>query len=95
MEALLCTAMLYNSIKETPNYPLGFTTRWNGKTPHQINNRKLLEMLRGLEPGKWKKIYQDGFDARGQRISIYTIFKVLRAKFLMLKLNWVGVIKLE
>jgi filamentous hemagglutinin len=63
--------MLYNSIKETPNYPPGFTTRWNGKTQHQINNHQLLEMLRSLEPGKWKKIYQDGFDAQGLRISIH------------------------
>jgi filamentous hemagglutinin len=63
--------MLYNSIKESPNYPKGFTNRQNGKTQHSINNKALLEKLRGLEPGKWKKIYQDGFDSSGYFISIH------------------------
>lgn len=87
-------ARIYNSIKETPNYPQGFTTRWNGKTQHQISNHQLLEMLRSLEPGKWKKSIKMGLMPRVREF-LYTIFKVLLAKFLMLKLNWVGVINLE
>lgn len=63
--------MLYHSIKEAPNYPQGFTNRQNGKTQHNIHNRALLEMLRNLEPGKWKKIYQDGFDVSGNRMSLH------------------------
>ncbi|RKZ77589.1 MAG: hypothetical protein DRR19_27695 [Candidatus Parabeggiatoa sp. nov. 1] len=63
--------MLYNSIKESPNYPKGFTNRLNGKTQHNIHNKALLEMLRVVAPGKWKKIYQDGFDVSGLPISIH------------------------
>ncbi len=63
--------MLYNTIKESPNYPRGFTKRQNGKTQHNINNKPLLEMLRDIESGKWKKIYQDGFDTSGRLISIH------------------------
>jgi hypothetical protein len=44
--------MLYNSIKESPDYPKGFTQRQNGKTQNKINNQALLEMLRQNEPGK-------------------------------------------
>ncbi len=63
--------MLYNSIKESPVYPKGFTNRQNGKTQHNVNNKALLEMLRGIEPGKWKKIYQDGFNVSGDLISVH------------------------
>lgn len=63
--------MLYNSIKESPNYPKGFVHRQNGKTQHNINNQTLREMLRQMEPSKWKKVYQDGFDRSGNPISIH------------------------
>jgi len=63
--------MFYNSIKKSPIYPKGFTHRQNGKTQHNVNNKALLEKLRQIEVGKWKKVYQDGFDASGNLISIH------------------------
>lgn len=30
--------MLYNSIRESPDYPKGFTQRQNGKTQNKINS---------------------------------------------------------
>jgi len=81
--------MLYNSIRESPDYPRGFSQRQNGKTQNKINNKALFTMLRQLEPGKWKKIYSDGFDECGNRISIHyfqsSSGKVFNVK---VKLGW-------
>jgi hypothetical protein len=30
-----------------------------------------LEQLREIEPGKWTKVYKDGFDASGKKVSIH------------------------
>lgn len=62
---------VYNSIKEAPDYPKGFQEEKNGTTKNQVKNRELLELLRKIEKGTWKKVYKDGYDANGNKISIH------------------------
>ena len=62
---------VYNSIKDSPNYPEGFQPRANGTTSNKVNNQQLLEKLREIESGTWKKVYKDGYDAYGNKISIH------------------------
>ena len=62
---------VYNSIKESPNYPKGFEPRPHGTTNNKVNNQSLLEKLREIESGTWKKVYKDGYDAYGRKISIH------------------------
>lgn len=62
---------VYNSIKESPNYPEGFEPRRNGITRNTVKNKGLLEKLREIESGTWKKVYKDGYDINGNEISIH------------------------
>ena len=62
---------IYNSIKESPNYPEGFQPRKSGTTSNKVNNERLLEKLRKIESGTWKKVYKDGYDVYGNKISIH------------------------
>ena len=62
---------IYNSIKESPNYPEGFVEKQNGTTKNKMDNGTLLENLRKVEKGEWKKVYKDGFDKNGNKISIH------------------------
>ena len=62
---------VYNSIKESPNYPEGFEPRQNGTTRNTVKNKGLLEKLREIESGTWKKVYKDGYDLNGNEISIH------------------------
>ncbi|MBQ2802857.1 MAG: hypothetical protein IJF07_03055, partial [Lachnospiraceae bacterium] len=68
-----CTELkeVFHSIKESPNYPEGFQARVNGTTSNKVNNYQLLEKLREIESGTWKKIYKDGYDTYGNEISIH------------------------
>ena len=61
---------VYNSIKDAPKYPDGFKAVQNGTKKVNINNDVLNE-LRQVESGQWKKVYKDGFDANGNRISVH------------------------
>ena len=61
----------YNSIKDSPKYPEGFQPRKNGTTRNTVKNKGLLEKLREIESGTWKKVYKDGYDAYGNEISIH------------------------
>jgi hypothetical protein len=63
--------VVYNSIKESPNYPRGFRTARNGTTKNTVTNAHLVSDLRGIEPGAWKKVYKDGYDAQGNQVSIH------------------------
>lgn len=60
-----------NSIKNSPNYPEGFKERQNGTTKNNVKNKDLLDELRKIEPGEWNKVYKDGYDASGNKISIH------------------------
>ena len=62
---------IYNSIKDSPKYPEGFQPRKNGTTRNTVKNKGLLEKLREIESGTWKKVYKDGYDAYGNEISIH------------------------
>lgn len=61
----------YNSIKDSPNYPKGFTERQNGTTKNKVKNQELLDELRKIESGEWKKVYKDGYNSNGDKISIH------------------------
>ena len=60
-----------NSIKNSPNYPEGFQPRKNGTTKNTVKNKELLSKLREIESGTWRKIYKDGYDAYGNKVSIH------------------------
>jgi hypothetical protein len=63
---------IYNGIKDAPEYPQGFKPRTgNHTTRNNVNNKELLDELRQIERGDWKKVYKDGYDANGNRISIH------------------------
>ncbi|MGN0403397.1 MAG: hypothetical protein ACI4HQ_14235, partial [Acetatifactor sp.] len=62
---------VYNSIKESPNYPKDFKAVQNGTTKNPVKNKDLIEKLREIEPGNWNKIYKDGYDSMGNEISIH------------------------
>jgi hypothetical protein len=62
---------IYNSIKDAPNYPIDFETVNNGTTQNKITNQDLLDELRKIEKGQWKKVYKDGYDSSGKKISIH------------------------
>ncbi|MCO6509126.1 MAG: VENN motif pre-toxin domain-containing protein [Snodgrassella sp.] len=62
---------IYNSIKDSPQYPQNFKAIQNGTTRNAVKNQALLEQLREIEPGKWTKVYKDGFDASGKKVSIH------------------------
>jgi len=64
-------SQVYNSIRESPKYPQGFQNRQNGVTRNTVNNRQLLEALRKIESGRWHKVYRDGYNAAGDRVSIH------------------------
>ena len=62
---------VYPSIKESPNYPKGFIAARNGTTKNNVNNLELLNNLRQVEAGRWYKVYKDGFDMYGNKVSIH------------------------
>ena len=62
---------VFKSIKDSPNYPSGFQGRLNGTTSNKVNNMELLEQLIMIESGTWKKVYKDGYDELGNKISIH------------------------
>ena len=62
---------LYNGIKNAPKYPVGFKDIPNGQKSVNVNNLSLLSDLRLQEPGKWKKVYRDGYDKAGNKVSIH------------------------
>jgi filamentous hemagglutinin len=62
---------VYNSIKDAPKYPDGFTDVKNGTRKVPMNDPQLLANLKQIEPGEWRKVYRDGYDARGNEISVH------------------------
>ena len=61
----------YNSIKDSPKYPEGFRPRKNGTTRNTVKNKELLDKLREIESGGWKKVYKDGYNKYGDEVSIH------------------------
>ena len=62
---------VYKGVKDAPNYPAGFRPVRNGMTKNPVTNQRLLNELREIEPGNWQKVYNDGFDGAGNRVSIH------------------------
>ena len=62
---------VYNGIKDAPKYPEGFKGRQNGTKTNKVNNKELLDDLKKIESGEWKKVYKDGYDKNGNKISIH------------------------
>ena len=58
-----------NELKEV--YPKEFEAVKNGTTKNTIKNKELLDKLREIESGKWTKVYKDGYDSSGNKISIH------------------------
>ncbi len=63
--------IVYKAIKYAPKYPSGFKAVQNGTKNVNVNNTKLLSELRQIESGTWKKVYKDGYDKNGKKISIH------------------------
>ncbi len=61
----------YNGIKDAPNYPNGFEGRTNGTKTNKVKNKNALSDLRKVESGEWKKVYKDGYDKLGRKVSIH------------------------
>lgn len=36
-----------------------------------MKNEELLDELRDVESGEWNKVYKDGYDANGNKVSIH------------------------
>jgi len=62
--------LVHAGLKNAPEYPAGFTPGRSGTTRNTVNNKKLLEELRGIEPGEWYKVYKDGW-VGNKRVSIH------------------------
>ena len=62
---------VYKGVKHAPQYPSGFRSVRNQTFKDNVNNKKLLPQLREIKPGKWQKIYKNGYDATGSKVSIY------------------------
>lgn len=62
---------VYKSIKYAPKFPTGFKAVQNGTKNNTVNNKELLEELRQIESGTWKKVYKDGYDKNGKKVSIH------------------------
>jgi len=59
------------AVKDAPKYPEGFRDVQNGLRKVKINRHDILDKLRGVENGEWKKVYRDGIDKQGNRVSIH------------------------
>ena len=53
------------------DYPKEFEAVKNGTTKNTIKNKELLDKLREIESGKWTKVYKDGYNSSGNKISIH------------------------
>ena len=62
---------IFNSIKDVPEYPKGFRDVHNGLQKVKIKNTGVLNELRKIEPGERQKVYRDGYDSSGNKISIH------------------------
>jgi hypothetical protein len=62
---------IFKSLKDWGEYPTGFAARQNGTVKNVVNNKELLSELREVESGQWFKVYKDGYDVSGSKISIH------------------------
>jgi filamentous hemagglutinin len=62
---------VYDSIRKAPQFPEGFREKFGGTTKNVVNNKAVLDDLRRIEAGRWTKVYKDGFDSNGVKISVH------------------------
>ena len=58
---------VYNSVKEAGGE--GFKAVQNGMKKYTVKNKEALQDLRQIEGGSWHKVYRDGFDEAGNKVS--------------------------
>lgn len=73
VNGLKVSKYVYKAIKYAPKYPKGFKAVQNGTKNVTVKNKELLEELRQIESGSWKKVYKDGYDQDGKK-NIYSLF---------------------
>ncbi|WP_437875556.1 toxin TcdB middle/N-terminal domain-containing protein [Sorangium sp. So ce513] len=65
---------VYSGLKNAPEYPQGFATSRGvvkgTTTRNNVSNNALLEQLRKVEPGKWQKVYKDGW-VGSEKVSVH------------------------
>ncbi len=61
---------LYLGKRLAPNWPKDFERAQDGLRKVNINDHVLLEQLQEQEPGKWVKVYEDGW-SQGEQISVH------------------------
>ncbi|MCY7274549.1 MAG: hypothetical protein LH702_12645 [Phormidesmis sp. CAN_BIN44] len=61
---------IYDSLEDSPNYPDDFYPVQDGTRRLKVKNQFLLAELRNVEPGEWRKVYQDGYSV-GEPVSIH------------------------
>ena len=81
------------AVKDAPKYPEGFRDVQNGLRKVKINRHDILDKLRGVENGEWKKVIEMVLINKGIEYQ-YIIFNIQKqVKFLMLMLRKDGAIK--
>lgn len=60
----------YKSVKDAPRYPKDFAAAPGRLKKPKVTNEELLENLRKVEPGDWRKVYKDGY-SRGEKVSLH------------------------
>jgi hypothetical protein len=61
---------IYDFPEDSPNYPSDFYPLQDGLQKFKVKNQFLLDELRTIESGEWRKVYQDGYRGREQ-VSIH------------------------
>lgn len=80
---------IFTSVKDAPKYPKGFRTAKNGTKKLSIENKQLLEKLRQVEAGEWRKVYSDGVDGDGHYVSLHYFQSASGKVFdVKVKLGW-------
>lgn len=78
---------IFTSVKESPKYPPGFHRVRNGTIKLRVENKQLLEKLKQIEDNEWRKVYSDGFDGNGYKISLH-YFQSASGKVFDVKVKW-------
>jgi RHS repeat-associated protein len=61
---------VFRSLKKSPNYPRNFQPLKGNPLRENIKDKKLLNLLRTIEPSKWQKVYKNGW-INNRRVSIH------------------------
>lgn len=80
---------IFTSIKDAPKYPKDFRVARNGTRKLSVENKQLLEKLKQIENLEWRKVYRDGFDGDGRKISLHYFQSASGKVFdVKVKLGW-------